>query len=114
PHRVRADVDSGIGMPVAGLGVAAARQQPDDDPCRQEDDDGVEENRDEAEWDARMFHRALPLLCSTLTLACGVRELRVARCRPCVYARGDLLGLPGRHARLTDQQVRQIDVVPAL
>src|SRR6266550_560888 len=115
PGRLSADVDPGVRVAVAGLGVAAARQQADDDSCREEDDDCVEENGDEAERDARVIHRTRLLPGSTLARACRVCERRsVAHFQPRLHSRGNLARLPGRHPGLTYQQVREIGVVPTL
>ena len=43
PEGLPLDVDPGVRVAVAGLGVAAACQQAEDDPCREEDDEAVEE-----------------------------------------------------------------------
>src|SRR5712691_4370197 len=114
-ERFPAKVDYCVRGPVSGLGVAAARQQPDDDPRRKEDDDGVEKNGDEAERDARVFHRAPLLPCSTHARKCRIyRRRRIAQLHSRFHGRGDFVRLPAGHAGLARQQVRQIRVVPAL
>ena len=52
PERVAADIDAGICITVATLRVPTAGHQPDDDAEWEEDDHSVQQDGDEAEWNA--------------------------------------------------------------
>src|SRR5436190_21693757 len=100
PEGIAADVDPGICITVTTLGVAAAGHQAEGEPEREEDDHGVEQDRDEPKRDAGVLEGA-----PTRTHAFGFRVAQLSR---------DPVRLGERDADLPVQDVEKVDVVPAL